>query len=122
MGWICICADRFQALRNEDGKNVYVALQSVPFGPGRTNVGIYAKELPEDISSITPELLAADWNMKYQVTDTWSAYSTMMLRRNGRIAFYYEESHDGMEKVYDMIYTEIPLEIITSGRYSYRIK
>ena len=101
---------------------MYVALQSVPFGPGRTNVGIYAKELPEDISSITPELLAADWNMKYQVTDTWSAYSTMMLRRNGRIAFYYEESHDGMEKVYDMIYTEIPLEIITSGRYSYKSK
>lgn len=110
------------AVRNEDGMNVYVALQSVPFGPGRTNVGIYAKELPEDISSITPEVFAADWNMKYQVTDTWSAYSTMMLRRNGRIAFYYEESHDGMEKVYDMIYTEIPLEIITSGRYSYKSK
>ena len=106
------------AVRNADGKNVYVALQSVPFGPGRTNVGIYAKELPEDISSITPELFAADWNMKYQVTDTWSAYSTMMLRRNGKVAFYYEESHDGMEKVYDMIYAEIPLETITSGRYS----
>ena len=106
------------AVRNADGKNVYVALQSVPFGPGRTNVGIYAKELPEDISSITPEVFAADWNMKYQVTDTWSAYSTMMLRRNGKVAFYYEESHDGMEKVYDMIYTEIPLETITSGRYS----
>ena len=106
------------AVRNADGKNVYVALQSVPFGPGRTNVGIYAKELPEDILSITPEVFAADWNMKYQVTDTWSAYSTMMLRRNGKVAFYYEESHDGMEKVYDMIYTEIPLETITSGRYS----
>ena len=106
------------AVRNADGKNVYVALQSVPIGPGRTNVGIYAKELPEDISSITPEVFAADWNMKYQVTDTWSAYSTMMLRRNGKVAFYYEESHDGMEKVYDMIYTEIPLETITSGRYS----
>ena len=110
------------AIRNSDGENVYVALQSVPFGPGRKNVGIYAKELPQDVSSITPEIFAANWDMKYQVTDTWSAYSTMMLRRNGKIAFYYEDSHDGMEKIYDMVYCEIPLETITSGRYSTRSK
>ena len=106
------------AIKNVDGERVNLALQSVPFGPGRTNVGIYAKELPQEVSSITPEVFAANWDIKYQVSDTWSAYSTMMLRRNGKIAFYYEESHAGMEKVYDMIYLEIPLETITSGRYS----
>lgn len=106
------------AIRNVDGERVNLALQSVPFGPGRTNVGIYAKELPKDVSDITPEAFAANWDIKYQVSDKWSAYSTMMLRRNGKIAFYYEESHDGMEKVYDMIYCEISLDTITSGRYS----
>ena len=106
------------AVRNEDGKKVYLALQSVPFGPKRMNVGIYAKELPEDMSSLTPLSLAKDWDIKYQVSQTWSAYSTMMLRRNGDIAFYYEESHDGLDTIYDMIYCEIPLETITSGRYS----
>lgn len=105
------------ALRIADGKKVTLALQSVPFGPKRTNVGIYAKELPADISTLTPETLAKDWDMKYQVSYTWSAYSTMLQRRSGDIAFYYEESHDGSNHVYDMHYCEIPLEVITSGRY-----
>lgn len=105
------------ALRIADGKNVTLALQSVPFGPKRTNVGIYAKELPADISTLTPETLAKDWDMKYQVSYTWSAYSTMLQRRSGDIAFYYEESHDGSNHVYDMHYCEIPLEVITAGRY-----
>lgn len=105
------------ALRIADGKKVTLALQSVPFGPKRTNVGIYAKELPADISTLTPETLAKDWDMKYQVSYTWSAYSTMLQRRSGDIAFYYEESHDGSNNVYDMHYCEIPLEVITSGRY-----
>ena len=93
-------------------------MQSVPFGPGRTNVGIYAKELPSDISAITAKVFAADWNMKYQISDTWSAYSTMIQLRNGDIAFYHEESHNGMDKTYDMIYQELSLETITSGQYS----
>ncbi len=105
------------ALRIADGKKVTLALQSVPFGPKRTNVGIYAKELPADISTLTPETLAKDWDMKYQVSYTWSAYSTILQRRSGDIAFYYEESHDGSNHVYDMHYCEIPLEVITSGRY-----
>ena len=92
------------AVRNADKAEVYLALQSVPFGPGRTNVGIYAKELPSDISAITAKVFAADWNMKYQISDTWSAYSTMIQLRNGDIAFYHEESHNGMDKTYDMIY------------------
>ncbi len=106
------------AVRNADKAEVVLALQSVPFGPGRTNVGIYAKELPDDVSSITSEVFAADWNIKYQVSDTWSAYSTMIQLGNGNIAFYYEESHNGMDKTYDMIYQELSLETITSGLYS----
>ena len=106
------------AVRNADKAEVMLALQSVPFGPGRTNVGIYAKELPSDISAITAEVFAADWNMKYQVSETWSAYSTMIQLRNGDIAFYFEESHNGMTTTYDMIYQELSIETITSGLYS----
>ena len=106
------------AVRNADKAEVMLALQSVPFGPGRTNVGIYAKELPSDISSITAEVFAADWNMKYQVSETWSAYSTMIQLSDGNIAFYFEESHNGMTTTYDMIYQELSIETITSGLYS----
>ena len=105
------------AVRTIDKKNVYLALQSVPFGAKRANVGIYAKELPEDIESVTPEIFAAGWDMKYQISHTWSAYSTMLQKRNGNIAFYYEESHNGSDNVYDMIYCELPLEVITAGNY-----
>lgn len=105
------------AIRKEDGKDVYLALQSVPFGPKRRDVGIYSKEI--DVSSrLTPEELASDWNMKYQISQTWSAYSTMMQLRNGDMAFYYEESHEGCDDTYDMIYRELSIEEITSGRYT----
>ena len=106
------------AVRNSDEAEVLIALQSVPFGPGRANVGIYAKELPSDISSITAEVFAADWNIKYQISETWSAYSTMIQLSDGNIAFYFEESHNGMTTTYDMIYQELTLDTITSGLYS----
>ena len=108
------------AVRKEDHKKVHLALQSVPLGPQRANVGIYYKELPEDVASITPESFAADWEKPYQVSDTTSAYTTMLLLKNGNIAFYYEESIclDGWG--YDMVYKEIPLEVLTYGRYSRR--
>ena len=108
------------AERVSDGAEVNLALQSVPFGPRRANVGIYAKELPEDVSSITPEVFAADWNMRYQISTTWSAYSTMIPLRHGDIAFYYEESHNGSETEYDMIYLELSVSDITSGQYRSR--
>ena len=56
--------------------------------------------------------------MKYQISDTWSAYSTMIQLRNGDIAFYHEESHNGMDDTYDMIYQELSVDTITSGRYT----
>ena len=105
------------AVRKSDRKKVHIALQSVPLGPQRANVGIYYKELPEDIASITPESFAADWEKPYQVSDTTSAYSTMLQLKNGNIAFYYEESLTLNGRGYDMVYKEIPLEVITSDQY-----
>ena len=105
------------AVRKQDRKKVHIALQSVPLGPQRANVGIYYKELPEDIASITPESFAADWEEPYQVADTTSAYSTMLQLKNGNIAFYYEESLTLNGWGYDMVYKEIPLKVITADQY-----
>ena len=105
------------AVRKSDRKKVHLALQSVPLGPQRANVGIYYKELPEDIASITPTSFAADWEKPYQVSDTTSAYSTMLQLKNGNIAFYYEESLTLDGWGYDMVYKEIPLEVITADQY-----
>ena len=106
------------AVRKADRKKVHLALQSVPLGPQRANVGIYYKELPEDIASVTPESFAAEWEQPYQVSDTTSAYSTMLLLKNGNIAFYYEENNSLGGWAYDMVYKEIPLSVLTSDRYT----
>ena len=106
------------ATRKSDRKKVSLALQSVPLGPKRTNVGIYYKELPEDIPSITSASFAADWESPYQISESTSAYSTMLLLPNGNIAVYYEENENrNCQGGYDMVYNELTLETLTSGRY-----
>ena len=51
-------------VRNSDKAEMYLALQSVPLGPGRSNVGVYYKELAslEDLKD--PATFAANWNRK----------------------------------------------------------
>ena len=105
------------AHRKEDNKDVYLALQSVPFGPGRTNVGIYYKELSSYNDYATPADFAADWDGSYQVSQMGSAYSTMVLQSDNHIGFLYEESTYG--KDYTIVYQNIPLETITGGKYEY---
>ena len=105
------------ARRTSDRKKVYIALQSVPLGPDRTNVGIYYKELSENISDMTTEDFAANWQPAYKVTSLPSAYSTMVRLRNGNIAFYYEEIDDCCLNGFNLLYTELPLEKITAGQY-----
>ena len=105
------------AVRTSDREKVYLALQSVPLGPDRTNVGIYYKELPADVSSLTPSEFAASWQPAYKVTSLPSAYSTMVSLRNGNIAFYYEECDNCCPGGFHMVYKEIPLSTITSGSY-----
>ena len=105
------------ARRTSDRKKVFLALQSVPLGPDRTNVGIYYKELPDDISNMTTEDLAANWQPAYKVTSLPSAYSTMVRLRSGNIAFYYEEIDDCCPNGFNLLYKELPLETITAGQY-----
>lgn len=102
------------AVRVEDGALVDLALQSVPVGPQRRAVGIYFKEVGVDETSRS---FAENWSGPYSVTEELSAYSTMIQLRDGRIAFYYEESDGSSPYGYDMVYRELTLEDITSGKY-----
>jgi hypothetical protein len=105
------------ATRNSDGKELYVALQSVPFGSGRYNVGIYYKELASRADFDQPSCFQTGWT-KYAVSTKTSAYSTMVLDKNGNIAFLYEEnlSNSG----YDIQFKSLPLSTITGNAYTYK--
>ena len=105
------------AKNKENGKKVTLALQSIPLGPDRQNVGIYYKEVDGIANS---EELAAAWDGPYQVTDKPSAYSTMIQLQNGKIGFYFEE-YDRLKTLdYHMVYTELPLSEISFGKYTAR--
>lgn len=109
--------------RNEDGKDMYIALQSLPFGNGRTNVGIYYKELSVKGDFDTPENFAKDWDGRYQVTHKASAYSTMIQQKDGSIAFVYEEDTYGTNGGgYTIAYKNFTIDEITNGKYSFNEK
>lgn len=105
------------AERKADGKKVKLVLQSVPLGPKRTNVGIWYKELPEDLSLVTATSLAADWSGPYQVSNDESAYSTMVLQSDGRVGFFYEETENIDVTGYNLVYTAIPVDSLTFNSY-----
>jgi hypothetical protein len=123
--------------RNSDGKEMYLALQSVPTGSGRTNVGIFYKELLDESDMKSAAEFAKGWDGFYQVSNTASAYSSLDLQTDDKIGFFYEETlskwgtkpnpvstsfptgegihnFDGFEN----IYLPLELEMITGGRYS----
>ena len=123
--------------RNSDGKEMYLVLQSLPTGGGRTNVGIFYKELTELSDFNTVANFATDWNGFFLVSNTSSAYSSMDLQADDRIGFIYEETLTGFGKRdnpvstsfptgsgqhnfdgFDNIYVAYDLEYITNGAYS----
>ena len=105
------------ATRKADGRIVFMALQSVPFGSGRTNVGIYYKELADDSDFSSPAAFAKQWDGSHQSSSLGSAYSTMVMQADGTLAFLYEESTHGSD--YTIIYKNYSLEDITDGAYSF---
>ena len=104
------------AIRNEDGEKVWIALQSLPFGSGRTNVGIYYKELASELDYNTPANFAKDWDGRHQASFIGSAYSTMCFQSDSTIAFLYEEETYGAG--YTIVYKNYSLEQITDGAYT----
>ena len=105
------------AKRNSDGKQVYVALQSVPMSSSRQYVGFYYKELADAADFITGKAMAANWQAGLRVSETTSCYSTMVMMDNDSIAFVYEEN--GNNGGYDIVFKALSLDTITANKYSF---
>ena len=107
-------------VRGEDGAEMWLALQSLPFGNGRANVGIYYKELASGADYNTPANFAKDWDGRHQASFLASAYSTMCFQKDSTIAFLYEEDTYGVNAHggYNIMYKNYSIEQITNGRYS----
>ena len=108
------------AKRISDGKPVYIQLQSVPFGSGRANVGIYYKELESLTDFVTPADLSKDWDGRHQASYLSSAYSTLCWQADNTLAFLYEEDTHGTNGGgYTIVYKNYSLEQITDSAYTY---
>jgi BNR domain protein len=112
------------AIDNANHRKVRLALQSVPLGPGRANVGIYYKALPSNQrnapvwKNYTAKDFAKGWSGPLKVSPIGSAYSTMVQQTDGRIAFFYEEETYGKGACYTNMYVPLTLERITDGKFS----
>lgn len=103
-------------VRNSDQKEMYLALQSIPFGNGRNNVGIYYKELASLNDFVTPDSLAANWDGKHQSSFIGSCYSTMSMTADDKLAFIYEEETFGAG--YTQVLKLYTIDYITKGAYT----
>lgn len=109
----------FLPVRNVETKETaFMALQSFPYGGSRQMVSIAWKVIDEGADFDTPSCFAT-WNGRYQVTSGGheSAYSTMHLQYDHNMGFFYEENTGG--GVYDGVYKNLSLEVITDGKYEY---
>ena len=109
------------AQRVADKKQVILALQSIPFGPGRANVGIYYKALENLNNFDEPEHLAKNWEGRHQSTRKGAAYSTMTWQKDNSLGFLFEEETycNTSGGGYTIIYKRYTLEDITEGKYTF---
>lgn len=96
------------------GEEVLLALQSLPLGPGRANVGIYFKEINTEMD---PASLASGWSGPYRLSEKESAYSAMIQLSDGRIALFWEEGPNADGSGYDLCYRALSLSQISGGLY-----
>lgn len=104
-------------MRVTDSCQMHLALQSIPLGPGRQRVSIYYKPLTDGADYDTPSDFMWGWK-SHQVTDRYSAYSTMIALRDGDIAFFHEDCNDNPgTTAYDLLFQILSIEDITGGEY-----
>ena len=112
----------FKAVRKTDNKKVVVAVQSVPWGSQRTDVGVYYKEIPASLYDHNADLnqtvvdLASNWTKGMHISHTGSAYSTMTLQKDNKIGFFFEENPND----YCQVYLPLTLEQLTLDHYTLR--
>ena len=125
-----------RAVRLSDGQECSLLLHSIPTADSRENLGIYFKELSFNSEVIDIDDIAEGWTGCYFVSNTTSAYSTLVLQDDGKIALLFEENYKWFGKRpnpvtttfptgegfhnfdgYDIVFINYDLETITSGRY-----
>lgn len=105
--------------KDKSGNQVYVLLQSAAMSSERKNVGIYYKVLSSTADYDQPSDFNSGWT-KYAISTTTSCYATMVLNKDGDIAFLYEENKKTFNgEAYDIQYMTLPLSTITGGAYTY---
>ena len=105
-------------VRTSDGRHMHLALQTVPRGKGRQRVSIYYKPLLDESDYDEPADFSWGWSC-YQVTDNYSAYSTMTALNDGSIAFFHEDCNDNNSTTaYDLLFQRLSIKKITDGRYT----
>lgn len=103
------------AVNKENGKEAFIALQSLPMAANRSNVSIRWKVL-ESLADYTETAdFAKDWDGGIRVSKIGSAYSTMALLDDNTIGFLYEEETHGAG--YTIVYKNYTLEEITGDAY-----
>ena len=104
-------------VRMSDKRRIHLALQSVPRGKGRQRVSIYYKELSDWGDFDEPVDFSQGWEC-YQVTEEYSAYSTMIATQSEDIAFFHEDCNDNNStSAYDLLFQLLSIKTITGGRY-----
>ena len=108
-----------QVLRvlGQEGTEVHnIVLQSIPTAGSRSNVSIYYKNLDDPSSYSSPEAFSKGWTLGKDVAPYSSAYSTMCVQADGKIAFFYEDGKSGAG--YDMVYVPLTIAELTNNTYS----
>lgn len=106
-------------VKKATNKKMYLALQSIPFGPGRTNVGINYKELADASDFSSSANFAKQWDGAHKASQYGSAYSVMAWQKNNTLAFMYEEDPEVAHPGYTLVYKNYTIEQITDGAYAY---
>ena len=108
--------------KKADGAMTKLLLQSQPKGGGglydRRDVTIWYTEISN--AAYTSSEIAGNWIEGMQVSTQLSAYSTMVMQNDGKMAFFFEEAPcygDDYTKGYSMVYMPLTIENITKGNY-----
>lgn len=103
-------------VRKADGVKTFIALQSLPTS-GRNYVSIFYKDLTDKDTYASPANFAKNWDGRYVVSNTSSAYSTWSWQKDNALAFIYEEG--GGNGGYDIVYKRIDIPTLTGGKYDF---
>ncbi len=107
----------FVECQKEDGTPAKLMLQSLPSANDRSGVEIWYKDITDPATYTDVNTFASNWTRGLRVSpqspDSFSAYSTMTVQRDGRIGFLYEEG----PATYCIVYVPLTLEKITGKTY-----